>query len=101
MHYRPGRRSALLWFGVVVSNIKIQRMGAGIRNKGLSALPTADLGVRRVQPLWPFVAFRTLIGGSAHQTRNDSDLSELLVIASDLTGASCLPPAFRRPKTVV
>jgi len=64
-------------------------------------LRPGDGSVRRVQPLWPFVAFRTLIGGSAHQTRTDSDLSELLVIASDLTGASCLPPAFRRPKTVV
>ena len=38
------------------------------------------------------------MGGSAHQTRNGSDLRELLVIASDLTGAFRLPPAFRRPK---
>jgi hypothetical protein len=53
MHYRPGPRSALLWFGVVVSNIKIQRMGAGIRIKGLSALPTADLGVKTIQTAAP------------------------------------------------
>jgi hypothetical protein len=41
---------------------------------------------------------RTLIGGSARQTRNASALRELLVIASDLTGACRSPPAFRRPK---
>jgi len=40
----------------------------------------------------------TLIGGSAHQTRNGSDLRELLVIASDLADVCLLPPAFRRPK---
>ena len=38
-----------------------------------------------------FVARRTLVGGSAHQTRNGSDLHELLVIASDLTGACRVP----------
>jgi hypothetical protein len=48
-------------------------------------------------PSWPFVASRTLIGGSSHQTRIASDLCELLVIASNPTGACRLPPAFRRP----
>jgi hypothetical protein len=52
----------------------------------------------RLQPCRSFVTWRTLIGGPAYQTRNGSDLSELLVIASDLTGAFRLPPAFRRPK---
>jgi hypothetical protein len=51
-----------------------------------------------LQPCRSFVTRRTLIGGPAYQTRNGSDLSELLVIASDLTGACDLPPAFRRPK---
>jgi hypothetical protein len=42
---------------------------------------------------WVFAALpifcntRTLIGGPAHQTWNASDLCELLVIASDFTGA--------------
>ena len=52
----------------------------------------------RLQPCRFFVTRRTLIGGPAHQTRNGSDLCELLVIASDLTGACRLPPAFRRLK---
>ena len=52
----------------------------------------------RLQPCRSFVTRRTLIGGPAHQTRNGSDLSELLVIASDLTGAFRLLPDFRRPK---
>jgi hypothetical protein len=46
------------------------------------------------QPSWPFVSSRTLIGRSAHQTRNASDLRESLVTANDLTGACRLPPAF-------
>ena len=52
----------------------------------------------RVQPCRSFVSRRTLIGGPAHQTRNDSDLCELLVIASNLAGAFRLPSAFRRLK---
>jgi hypothetical protein len=40
------------------------------------------------------VGSRTLIGGSAHQTRNASDLSELLVIASDHTGCLLLASRF-------
>jgi len=51
-----------------------------------------------LQPCRPCVTQRTLIGGPAHQTRNGSDLRELLVIASDLTGACRLSPAFIRPK---
>jgi hypothetical protein len=51
-----------------------------------------------VQPCRPSLTQRTLIGESAHQTRNGSDLRELPVIASDLAGACRLPPAFRRPK---
>ena len=39
-----------------------------------------------------------LIGGSAHQTWNGSDLRELIAIATDLTGAFRLPPAFIQPK---
>ena len=46
-----------------------------------------------MQPCRPFVTGRTLIGGPAHQTRNGSDLCEILVIAIDLTGAFRLPPA--------
>ena len=53
---------------------------------------------RLAQPCRPCVTSRTLIGGSTHQTRNDSYLRELLAIASDLTGACRLPPAFIRPK---
>jgi hypothetical protein len=48
-----------------------------------------------VQHYRSFVSRRTLIGGPAHQTRNDSDLCELLVIASNLAGAFRLPSAFR------
>jgi hypothetical protein len=51
-----------------------------------------------VQRCRPCETQRTLIGGSAHQTRNSSDLRELLVIASDLAGACRTPPVFRRPK---
>jgi len=47
---------------------------------------------------WPFVAAQTLIGGSAYQNRNASDLRELLVKSSVLTGACRLPSAFRRPR---
>jgi len=54
--------------------------------------------VGRAQHCRPFVTWRTLIGGPAYQTRNGSDLCELLVIASNLIGAFRLPPAFRRPK---
>ncbi len=51
-----------------------------------------------VQHCRSFVSRRTLIGGPAHQTRNGSDLCELLVIASNLAGAFRLPSAFRRLK---
>jgi hypothetical protein len=40
-----------------------------------------------LQPCRSFVTQRTLIGGPAYQTPNGSDLCELLVIASNLTGA--------------
>jgi hypothetical protein len=52
----------------------------------------------RLQPCRSFVTQRTLLGGPACQARNGSDLCELLVIASNLTGAYDLPPALRRPK---
>ena len=51
---------------------------------------------RGAQPCRPCVTVRTLIGGSAHQTRIDFGLWEELVIAGDLTGEYGLPPAFRR-----
>ena len=53
---------------------------------------------RDAKPRRPCVTVRTLIGGSAHQTRSDFGLWEELVIAGDLTGDYGLPPAFRRPK---
>jgi hypothetical protein len=50
------------------------------------------------EPCRSFVTTRTLIGGSAYHTRNDCGLSDLLVIAGDLTGARRLPSAHRRQK---
>jgi hypothetical protein len=41
---------------------------------------------RGAQPCRPCVTVRTLVGGSAHQTRSDFGLWEELVIAVDLTG---------------
>jgi len=40
----------------------------------------------------PYITNRTLIGGSAHQTQDGSDLLESHLLASDLTDS--LPPAF-------
>jgi len=43
MSSRSARFGAFHWLGVVVSNIKIQRMGLEILDQGLKEPPTADL----------------------------------------------------------
>jgi hypothetical protein len=78
-------------------------VGIGSRAESGDVLAPPELRAQprpagRVQPRRSFVSRRTLIGGPAHQTRNGSDLCELLVIASNLASAFRLPSAFRRPK---
>ena len=67
-------------------------VGIGSRAESGGVLAPPELRAQpwpagRVQSCRSFVTQRTLIGGPAYQTRNGSDLCELLVIASDLAGA--------------
>lgn len=47
MSSRSARLGAFLWLGVVVSTIKIQRMGLEILDQGLKELPPLILSVIR------------------------------------------------------
>jgi hypothetical protein len=50
------------------------------------------------EPRRSFVTVRTLIGGSANQTRNCSDLADGLPAERDLVEGLRTPGAFRRPE---